>query len=59
MLVQTSGHVDDDVQTSALDAFYDMDGRRSRYIREALDWYRGVDAGDLKRSVNELNWLRI
>ena len=53
VLVQKSGHVDDDVQISALDAFYEMDGRKSRYIREVLDWYRGEDAGDLKRS--ELN----
>ena len=43
-------HVDDDVQISALDAFYEMDGRKSRYIGEVLDWYRGEDAGDLKRS---------
>ena len=53
VLVQKSGHVDDDVQISALDAFYEMDGRRSRYIGEVLDWYRGEDAGDLRRS--ELN----
>ena len=51
-LVQKSGHVDDDVQISALDAFYEMDGRKSRYIGEMLEWYRGEDAGDLKR--NEL-----
>ena len=59
VLVQTSGHVDDDVQISALDAFYEMDGRKSRYIGEVLEWYRGEDAGDLKRS--ELNefWSRI
>ena len=32
-----------------------MDGRKSRYIGEVLDWYRGEDAGDLKRSdLNEL-----
>ena len=37
ILVQKSGHVDDDVQISA------------------LEWYRGEDAGDLKRS--ELNEL--
>ena len=55
VLVQTSGHVDDDVQISALDVFYEMDGRRSRYIGEVLDWYRGEDAGDFKRS--ELNEL--
>ena len=55
VLVQTSGHVDDDVQISALDAFYEMDGRKSRYIGEVLEWYRGEDAGDLKRS--ELNEL--
>ena len=55
VLVQKSGHVDDDVQTSALDAFYEMDGRKSRYIGEELDWYRGEDAEDLKRSaLNEL-----
>ena len=32
-----------------------MDGRMSRYNREVLDWYRGEDARDLKRS--ELNEL--
>ena len=42
--------VDDDVQISALDAFYEMDGRKSRYQKEVLDWCRGEDAGDLKRS---------
>ena len=56
VLVQKSGHVDDDVQISALDPFYEMDGRKSRYIGEVLDWYRGEDAGDLKRS--ELNEFR-
>ena len=49
VLVQKSGRVDEDVRISALDAFYGMDGRKSRYIREVLDWYRGEDAGDLKR----------
>ena len=48
VLVQKSSHVDDDVPISALDAFYEMDGRKSRYIREVLDWYRGEDAGDLQ-----------
>ena len=47
VLVQKSGHVDDDVRISA---FYEIDGRKSRYIGEVLDWYRGEDAGDLKRS---------
>ena len=55
VLVQKLGHVDDDVQISALDPFYEMDGRKSLYIGEVLDWYRGEDAGDLKRS--ELNEL--
>ena len=50
VLVQKSRHVDDDVQISALDAFYEMDGRKSRYIGEVLDWYRGEDARDRKRS---------
>ena len=53
VLVQKSGHVDDDVH--ALDVFYEMDGRKSRYIGEVLDWYRGEDALNLKRS--ELNEL--
>ena len=55
VLVQTSGHVEGDVQISVLDAFYEMDGRKSRHIGEVLEWYRGEDAGDLKRS--ELNEL--
>ena len=55
VLVLKSGHVDDDVQISASDVFYEMDGRRGRYIREVLDWYRKEDGGDLKRS--ELNEL--
>ena len=50
ILVQKSGHVDDDVQISALDPFYEMDGRESRYTGEVLERYRGEDAGDLKRS---------
>ena len=37
VLVQKSGHVDDDVQISALDPFFEMDGRKSRYIGEVLD----------------------
>ena len=55
VLVHKSDHVDDDVQSSALDAFYEFDGRKSRYIGEVLDWYRGENAGDLKR--NDLNEL--
>ena len=50
VLVQKSGHVDDDVQIYALDAFYEMDRRKSRYIIEVLDWYQGEDAGDIKKS---------
>ena len=49
VLVQKSGHVDDDVQISALDAFYEMDGGKSRYIGEVLDWFRGEDAGDQEK----------
>ena len=55
VFMQKSGHVDDDVQISALDAFYEMDGPTSRYIEEVFEWYRGEDAGDFKRS--ELNEL--
>ena len=50
VFVQTSGHVDDDVQSFALDVFYEMDGRKSRCIGEVLEWQRGEDAGGLKRS---------
>ena len=55
VFVQNSGHVDDDTQISALDVFYEMDGRESRYIKEVLDWYRDERATDLRRS--ELNEL--
>ena len=55
VLVQTSGHVDDDIQISALGVFYEMDGRESRYIKEVLAWYREEDTGDSKKS--ELNEL--
>ena len=49
MLTMTHTHI------SALDVFYEMDGRRSRYIKEVLDWYREEDAGYLRRSdLNEL-----
>ena len=37
-LVQKSGYVDDGIHISALDVFYEMDGRKSRYIKEVLDW---------------------
>ena len=37
--MQKSGHVDDDVQISALDAFYEVDGRKSRHIGE-MNWLR-------------------
>ena len=47
--------VDDDVQFSALDVFYEMDRRKSRCTGDVLDWYRGEDAGYLKKS--ELNEL--
>ena len=50
VFVQKSGHLDDDVQISALDAFHEMDGRKSRDIGEVLDWYRREDVGDLTRS---------
>ena len=39
VLVQKPGHVDDDVQISALDAFYETDGRKSRFIGEVLERY--------------------
>ena len=39
--MQRSGHVDDNVQISGLDAFCEIDGGKNRYIGEVLDWYRG------------------
>ena len=51
--MQKSGHVVDDVQVPAMDASCGKDGRRSPYIGEVLERYRGEDAEDLKRS--ELN----
>ena len=50
MFVQNTGHVDDDVQISTLEVIYEMDGRKSRYIKEVLDWCRVEGAGDLLRS---------
>ena len=41
-------HVEDDVHISALDAFYEMDGRKSLHIGEVLERHRGEDAGDLR-----------
>ena len=38
-----------------MDPFFEMDGRKNRYIGEVLEWKRGEDSGDLKRS--ELNEL--
>ena len=48
-LVQKSGQIDDDVQISALNAFYGKYGRRSRDIGKVLERYRGEDARYLKR----------
>ena len=36
VLVQTSGHVDDDVQISALDAFCETDGRKESLYRRCV-----------------------
>ena len=53
--MQKSDQVDDDIHISALDVFYEMDGRKSLYIEELLDCYREEDAGCVRR--NELNEL--
>ena len=37
VLVQKSGHVDDDMHISALDVFHEMDGRKRRYIKEGIE----------------------
>ena len=39
VLVQKSGHVEDDVHISALDVFHETDGRRSRCIGEVWERY--------------------
>ena len=59
VLVQKSGHVDDDVQISALDACCEKDGRRTRYVGEVLERYQGEDAGDLKRIELVEKWTRL
>ena len=41
---------------SVLDAFFEKDGRRSRYIGEVLERYRGADIRDLKRSELNESW---
>ena len=51
--MQNSGHFDGGTQSSALDVFIKMDGRKSLYTREVLDWHREEDFGDLRG--NELN----
>ena len=56
VLVQKSGRFDDDMRITAWDAFRGKDGRRSRYIGEVLERYRGEDAGDLKRIESAEKW---
>ena len=54
---QTSGHVNDDVQISALDAFYEMD---ERVVTLEKCW-NGIEEKmpEISREVYERNWLRI
>ena len=59
VLVQKLCHVEYDEHMSALDVFYEKDGRENRCIGEVLEWYRGEDAGDPERiGLNVLveNW---
>ena len=50
VLVPKSGHVFDDVQINICVGCILREGwTKGRYIGEVLDWYRGEDAGDLKR----------
>ena len=39
VLVQTLCHVGDDEYISALDVFYEKDGRENRCIGTVLEWY--------------------
>ena len=39
ILVQKTRHIDDDIPIPALEVYYEIDGRKSRYIKEVLDWY--------------------
>ena len=62
VLVQKLCHVEDDEHISALDVFYEKDGRENRCIGEVLGRYRGEDVGDLKRSEFDVlveNWTRL
>ena len=49
--VQNSGHVDDDIQVSALDVFWEIDGRKSRSSKKCWIGIEKEDAGDLR--INE------
>ena len=44
ILAKNSGHVGDEIHSSAMDPLREMDGRKSRYIKEVLDCYRKEDA---------------
>ena len=40
--MQKSDQVADGKHISALDVFYEMDGRKGLYIEEVLDWCRAI-----------------
>ena len=42
-----------------MDAFYEKDGRKSRYIGEVLERYRGKDVGDLIEVVEKWTCLNV
>ena len=49
VLVHNSGHVDDDIQISALDRILRYGLTKELCIKEVFDGYREEDAGDLRR----------
>ena len=61
-LLQKSGHFNDDIQISALDAFYEMDGRRIRYIKEVSGFGIEEKMSEISREVGKLIrrfwWMR-
>ena len=52
VLVQKSGHVDDDVQISALDAFHEMDGPKESLHRSSVGVGTEEKMPEISREVN-------
>ena len=53
VLAQSSGHVDDDIHISAVDASCEMDGRERRYIKELHEL---VESMTCLNALEEKSW---